>query len=57
MKKLRNEVELDTKITPELREEGIIREIIRNIQEMRKESRSNTKRPSFNSVFFFTGLN
>jgi len=29
-------LKLDTKITPELREEGIIREIIRNLQEMRK---------------------
>ena len=29
---------LDTKITPELKEEGIIREIIRHIQEMRKEA-------------------
>ena len=30
------ELELDTKITPELREEGIIREVIRNLQQMRK---------------------
>jgi len=29
-------IELDTKITPELKEEGILREIIRNLQEMRK---------------------
>lgn len=29
---------LDTKITPELKEEGIIREVIRQIQEMRKEA-------------------
>jgi isoleucyl-tRNA synthetase len=29
---------LDIKITPELKEEGIIREIIRHIQEMRKEA-------------------
>jgi isoleucyl-tRNA synthetase len=28
---------LNTKITPELREEGIIREVIRHVQEMRKE--------------------
>jgi len=33
------EFKLDTKITPELREEGIIREIIRHIQEMRKEAK------------------
>ena len=31
-------VELDTKITRKLREEGIVREIIRNIQEMRKKA-------------------
>jgi len=30
-------VKLDTKITPALREEGIIREVIRQIQEMRKK--------------------
>jgi len=29
-------LKLDTKITPELKEEGILREIIRNLQEMRK---------------------
>ncbi len=33
---LKDRVELDTKITLELREEGMIREIIRQIQEMRK---------------------
>ncbi|MDP1538462.1 MAG: class I tRNA ligase family protein [bacterium] len=31
-------LKLDTKITSELKEEGIIREIVRNIQEMRKKS-------------------
>jgi len=31
-------LKLDTKITPELKEEGIIREIVRNIQEMRKRA-------------------
>jgi len=36
--KIKKEVELDTKITPELKEEGIIREIVRNIQEMRKKA-------------------
>jgi len=30
--------ELDTKITPGLKEEGVIREIIRNLQEMRKKA-------------------
>jgi isoleucyl-tRNA synthetase len=31
-------LKLDTEITPELKEEGLIREIIRNIQEIRKKS-------------------
>ncbi len=31
------EVELDTEITPELREEGWLREFVRNVQEMRKD--------------------
>jgi len=31
-------MKLDTKITPKLKEEGILREVIRNIQEMRKEA-------------------
>jgi len=34
--KTEKEVELDTEITPELKEEGIIREVIRHLQEMRK---------------------
>jgi isoleucyl-tRNA synthetase len=36
--KIAGSVKLDIEITPELREEGIVREIIRNIQEMRKKS-------------------
>jgi isoleucyl-tRNA synthetase len=36
--KIEGDVELDTEITPELKEEGILREIIRNIQEMRKQA-------------------
>ena len=36
-KSITNEVELDTNITEELREEGIIREIIRQVQDARKE--------------------
>ena len=35
-RKIKKEVELDIEITPELKEEGMIREVIRNIQEMRK---------------------
>ncbi len=31
-------LELDTNITPELREEGLMRELIRNIQEMRRDA-------------------
>ena len=34
---IKDEVELDTKITPELKEEGRLREVIRQIQEMRKK--------------------
>jgi len=36
--KIKSEVELDTKITPELKEEGRLRELIRHIQEKRKEA-------------------
>ena len=36
-KNLVEEILLDTKLTPELEEEGKVREIMRNIQEMRKE--------------------
>jgi len=36
--KIEKEVELDTEISAELKEEGLIREIIRNIQEMRKKA-------------------
>ena len=35
--KTANEVELDTEITPELKEEGDLREIIRQIQDLRKK--------------------
>jgi isoleucyl-tRNA synthetase len=35
--KIKGQVELDTKITSELEEEGNLREIVRNIQQMRKE--------------------
>ena len=33
-----SEIELDTKITPELQEEGMVRDAIRSIQEWRKEN-------------------
>jgi len=36
---IKGEVDLDIKITPELKEEGTIREVIRCIQEMRKKSK------------------
>lgn len=36
--KIKNAVKIDKNITPELEEEGILREIIRNIQEMRKKA-------------------
>jgi len=35
-KKIKKEIKLDTKITPKLKEEGTLREVIRNLQEMRK---------------------
>jgi len=36
--KIKEEIELDIKITEELKEEGIIREIVRSIQNIRKET-------------------
>jgi len=36
--KIKNETELDTKITPKLKEEGLVREIVRNLQDMRKQA-------------------
>jgi len=36
--KLEKEVELDTNITDELKEEGTVRDIIRSVQDMRKTS-------------------
>jgi len=41
--KMKAKIKLDTKITPKLREEGIIREAIRNIQEMRKKAKLKPK--------------
>ncbi len=36
--KIKRPIELDTRITPALKEEGIVREVIRQIQEMRKKA-------------------
>ena len=35
---IQQEVELDTKITPELKEEGELRELVRGLQDLRKKS-------------------
>jgi isoleucyl-tRNA synthetase len=37
-KNIANDIELDTKITPELKNEGMTRELIRGIQDLRKKS-------------------
>ncbi|MGB9726485.1 MAG: isoleucine--tRNA ligase [Minisyncoccia bacterium] len=42
-KNIPNEIELNTEITPELKEEGIIRELIRQIQEQRKNQKLTLK--------------
>ncbi|MEK7658396.1 MAG: isoleucine--tRNA ligase [Patescibacteria group bacterium] len=52
--KIKNEIELDTKITQELKEEGMVREIIRYIQNMRKEAGLIPENKIL--VFFFGGL-
>ena len=41
--KIGNVLELDSTITPELKEEGIVRELIRQIQQMRKDGRLSPK--------------
>ncbi|MDO8639301.1 MAG: isoleucine--tRNA ligase [bacterium] len=52
--KVKNKIEFDTKITPELREEGIIREVIRNIQDLRKKA--GLKPENKISVVYFADL-
>ena len=37
-KNIKDEIELDTEITKELKEEGLARELVRQIQQMRKEA-------------------
>jgi len=41
--KINGEVELDTKITPELRKEGMLREILHQIQAMRRDAKLKPK--------------
>jgi len=36
--KIKDEIELDTKITPELKAEGQLRELVRIVQDLRKEA-------------------
>ena len=36
--KLEDDVWLDANITPELKEEGIVRDVVRNVQQLRKET-------------------
>jgi len=42
-KNLKNNIELDTKLTPELKKEGQLRELIRRIQDLRKKKGLNPK--------------
>ena len=41
--KIKNEIELDTKITPELYEEGVLRELARTVQELRRKANLTVK--------------
>ncbi|MEK7061643.1 MAG: isoleucine--tRNA ligase [Patescibacteria group bacterium] len=50
--KIKNIIELDTKITPELKEEGIVRDVIRCIQDMRKKI---GLKPEDKVLVFFSG--
>ncbi len=50
--KLKQEIEFDTKITPALKKEGQLREIIRHIQSLRKKA---GLLPQDNAVIFYSG--
>ncbi len=54
---LKTEIELDTEITAELKEEGIIREVIRSLQEMRKKLELKPQHRISISYFGTPGLN
>lgn len=51
-KNLKSDVELDTVLTPDLKEEGQVREILRSIQEMRKEA---GYKPGEKAVLYYEG--
>jgi len=50
--KAKEDVELDTKITPRLKEEGLVRELLRHIQDMRKDA---GYKPGQQAVMRYTG--
>jgi len=52
--KIKNEIELDTKITQELKEEGMVRDIIRCVQSTRKET--GLMPDDRISIFFYGGI-
>jgi len=52
--KIKEEIELDTNITEELREEGLVREVIRNVQDIRRQA---GLKPTDKILFFISGEN
>jgi isoleucyl-tRNA synthetase len=46
-KKLKDDYYLDTEITPALKEEGVLREVIRLIQDLRQDGKMNPKQKAF----------